>query len=83
MANKPLINAFEALGIGLGIFILIDILMLGSYATGENGKDRENKYALGTDFIEHQNFLLNLFHFVLNHTIYKPNYRYLFQGLLY
>ena len=35
MANKPLINAFEALGIGLGIFILIDILRLGSYATGD------------------------------------------------
>ena len=33
--NKPLINAFEALGIGLGIFILIDILRLGSYATGD------------------------------------------------
>ena len=35
MANKPLINAFEALGIGLGIFILIDITRLGSYATGD------------------------------------------------
>ena len=35
MANKPLINAFEALGIGLGIFILIDILRLGSYAFGD------------------------------------------------
>ena len=35
IANKPLINAFEALGIGLGIFILIDILRLGSYATGD------------------------------------------------
>ena len=33
--NKPLINAFEALGIGLGIFILIDILRFGSYATGD------------------------------------------------
>ena len=35
MANKPLINAFEALGTGLGIFILIDITRLGSYATGD------------------------------------------------
>ena len=35
IANKPLINAFEALGIGLVIFILIDILRLGSYATGD------------------------------------------------
>ncbi len=35
IANKPLINAFEALGIGLGIFILIDILRLGSYAAGD------------------------------------------------
>ena len=35
MANKSLINAFEALGIGLGIFILIDILRLGSYAFGD------------------------------------------------
>ena len=35
MANKPLINAFEALGIGLGIFILIDITRLGSYAFGD------------------------------------------------
>ena len=35
MANKPLIDAFEALGIGLGIFILIDILRLGSYAFGD------------------------------------------------
>ena len=35
LANKPLINAFEALGIGLGIFILIDILRLGSYAAGD------------------------------------------------
>ncbi|RZD17531.1 MAG: hypothetical protein EVG15_10680 [Candidatus Acididesulfobacter diazotrophicus] len=35
IANKPLINAFEALGIGLGIFILIDITRLGSYATGD------------------------------------------------
>ena len=35
IANKPLINAFEALGIGLGIFILIDILKLGSYAFGD------------------------------------------------
>ena len=35
IANKPLINAFEALGIGLGIFILIDILRLGSYAFGD------------------------------------------------
>ena len=35
IANKPLINAFEALGIGLGIFILIDILKLGSYAAGD------------------------------------------------
>ncbi len=35
LANKPLINAFEALGIGLGIFILIDILKLRSYATGD------------------------------------------------
>jgi hypothetical protein len=35
LANKPLINAFEALGIGLGIFILIDILRLGSYAFGD------------------------------------------------
>ena len=33
LANKPLINVFEALGIGLGIFILIDILKLGSYST--------------------------------------------------
>ncbi len=33
--NKPLINAFEALGIGLGIFILIDITRLGSYAFGD------------------------------------------------
>ena len=35
MANKPLINAFEALGVGLGIFILIDILKVGFYATGD------------------------------------------------
>ena len=35
IANKPLINAFEALSIGLGIFILIDILRLGFYATGD------------------------------------------------
>ena len=35
LANKPLINAFEALGIGLGIFILINILRLGSYAFGD------------------------------------------------
>ncbi|RZV40194.1 MAG: hypothetical protein EVJ48_01505 [Candidatus Acidulodesulfobacterium acidiphilum] len=35
MANKPLIDAFEALGIGLGIFILIDITRLGSYAFGD------------------------------------------------
>ena len=35
LANKPLINVFEALGIGLGIFILIDITRLGSYATGD------------------------------------------------
>ena len=35
IANKPLINAFEAIGIGLGIFILIDITRLGSYATGD------------------------------------------------
>ena len=35
MANKPLINTFEALGIGLGIFILIDITRLGSYAFGD------------------------------------------------
>jgi hypothetical protein len=35
LANKPLINAFEAIGIGLGIFILIDITRLGSYATGD------------------------------------------------
>ena len=35
IANKPLINAFEAIGIGLGIFILIDILKLGSYAFGD------------------------------------------------
>ena len=35
LANKPLINAFEALGVGLGIFILIDILRLGSYAFGD------------------------------------------------
>ena len=35
LANKPLINAFEALSIGLGIFILIDILRLGSYAFGD------------------------------------------------
>ena len=35
LANKPLINAFEALLIGLGIFILINILRLGSYATGD------------------------------------------------
>ena len=35
LANKPLINVFEALGIGLGIFILIDILKLGSYAFGD------------------------------------------------
>ena len=35
MANKPLINAFEALGVGLGIFILIDITRLGSYAFGD------------------------------------------------
>ena len=33
--NKPLINAFEAIGIGLGIFILIDITRLGSYAFGD------------------------------------------------
>ena len=33
--NKPLINAFEALSIGLGIFILIDITRLGSYAFGD------------------------------------------------
>ena len=35
IANKPLINAFEAIGIGLGIFILIDITRLGSYAFGD------------------------------------------------
>ena len=35
LANKPLINAFEALGIGAGIFILIDITRLGSYAFGD------------------------------------------------
>ena len=35
LANKPLINVFEALGIGLGIFILIDITRLGSYAFGD------------------------------------------------
>ena len=35
LANKPLINAFEALGIGLGIFVLIDISRLGFYATGD------------------------------------------------
>ena len=35
IANKPLINAFEALGIGLGMFILIDITRLGSYAFGD------------------------------------------------
>ena len=35
LANKPLINAFEALGIGLGLFILIDISRLGSYAVGD------------------------------------------------
>ena len=35
IANKPLINAFEAIGIGLGIFILINILRLGSYAFGD------------------------------------------------
>ena len=35
LANKPLINAFEALGIGLGLFILIDISRLGSYAFGD------------------------------------------------
>ena len=35
LANKPLINAFEALGIGLGLFILIDISRLGFYATGD------------------------------------------------
>ncbi len=35
LANKPLINAFEASGIALGIFILIDISRLGSYAFGD------------------------------------------------
>ena len=35
IANKPPINAFEALGIGLGLFILIDISRLGSYAFGD------------------------------------------------
>jgi hypothetical protein len=35
IANKPLINVFEAIGIGLGIFILIDISRLGSYAVGD------------------------------------------------
>jgi hypothetical protein len=34
-AHTPLLTAFEAIGVGLGIFILIDILRLGSYAFGD------------------------------------------------
>jgi len=34
-SNASLTTHFEALGIGLGIFILIDITRLGSYATGD------------------------------------------------
>ena len=33
--NKSLINSFEAIGVGLGLFILIDITRLGSYAAGD------------------------------------------------
>jgi hypothetical protein len=33
--NTPLLAVLEALGIGLGIFILIDITRLGSYAFGD------------------------------------------------
>ena len=53
MANKPLIDAFEALGIGLGIFILIDILRLGSYAAG----DVLSAGAIGT-FVEIENIII-------------------------
>jgi len=34
-SNTPLINVLEAAGLGLGIFILIDITRLGSYAFGD------------------------------------------------
>jgi len=34
-SNASLTTHFEALGIGLGIFILIDITRLGSYAFGD------------------------------------------------
>ena len=35
ISNTPLLAVLEALGIGLGIFTLIDITKLGSYATGD------------------------------------------------
>ena len=34
-SNTPLITVLEATGLGLGIFILIDITRLGSYAFGD------------------------------------------------
>ncbi len=33
--NKPLIGVFEAIGVGLGLFALIDITRLGAYAAGD------------------------------------------------
>ena len=53
LANKPLINAFEALGIGLGIFILIDISKVGFYATG----DVLTAGAIGT-FVGRENIII-------------------------
>ena len=35
ISNTPLLSVLEALGTGLGLFILIDITRLGSYATGD------------------------------------------------
>ncbi len=35
LAKTPLLSPLEALGIGAGIFILIDITRLGSYAFGD------------------------------------------------
>ncbi len=35
ISNTPLLTVLEALGTGLGIFILIDIARLGLYATGD------------------------------------------------
>ena len=53
IANKPLINAFEALLIGLGIFILIDISKVGFYATG----DVLTAGAIGT-FVGRENIII-------------------------